>query len=754
MAEKLFNKFLGAESNTPHNGFDRSHRGVFSLKAGMIAPVAALHTMGNSKYSIDMEHIVRTQPLESAAFTKFSTHYEWFFVPYNYLYHSFNQILAQREDKQSTTQGSLQMPYFYLRSFVEIAVLWASYDYWMANYFTWKQGDDLSVGVRSHIQNFESMLTYNSSYVVTNVSDVNVCIRNNQQNLLYSMFENESSALNVIRTLDLLGYGNFLPIVKALAKLYNKYLFMLLPDNQRTTSYVTTNKAMINIDPTTLRSDLMKYAVNLISGSNLPADISGYFAAHSAEVSLFVDIYTTLSHVDLSANMWSVLAYNKIYEQVYRNPYYDFTRDIVESSNNPFGGIAGNSWSLEYVYLFNVDDVAGLLSDYKRLFLMFDIKYHMYHKDMFTGVLPDTQFGDVSVLVDDRSWMSLQVHTDDSSYPFDSSSSINAQLGSTQAGPLTTTLGLKSSMGSNVSDAKFRFNPALAISVLTQRRANALQRFSENMMRAGNRTSDAFRAHFGFKPLSETKNNVMFLGTFDGDIDLNVVASTTETSQLQLGQLAANGVGTISGKTIHLNSEDFGVAICCAYIHKPAEYDAYGLSKFNQNLDPFDYPYIEFQNVSLQPLENSRLGYFLSRSKTIQRVVDAEDNNGVPNKRIETLSGILGYLPSYIEYKTDVDKIHGEFYSQFPIDSYVAPRLYDDLDFRDSFAQGDFSHFVTPRSDMDFSHRVSWLYVNPNSVDNVFSVKANSAQNTDQFLFNVQFNIFASQPLSVVGLPY
>ena len=577
--QKLFNKFLGAESHAAKNPFDLSTRQVYSTKVGLLNVPAYFHTMGDSTYSIDMEHVCRTQPLETAAFTKFSSHYEWFFVPYNDIYHSFNQVLAQREDKQSITAPSLEMPYFDLGSFLSFILPFAAFDYLVSSssYQTDDTGERVSYFLRVP---YIDMFDWGFDFQYFDINSIGSISHSHRQlYLLTREFDNESVFLGVIRMLDMYGYGNFLPLVKQLAHT----AIALAPKVNGGESYMSYQNFFNDV-------------IIKIRNGQLP--YSPEPGARSDRALEYVkEIQRSIQNAGSICNLWLPCAYNKVFEQVYRNPYYDFISEFTPSTE--FRNIGFDLKSFEYVYLFNLDDIQGSLDDNQRLLHIFAPHYHQYHKDMFTGVMPDTQFGDVSVLTDDRSWLNLQLKgSSESGSAFFISGASN-----------TYAPAISSSDNLSGQDVKARFDPALAISVLNMRKAEALQRFSENMMRAGNRTRDAFRAHFGFTPLSEARNNVLSLGSFDGDIDLNVVASTSETDTLQLGQLAANGVGTIGGKTIKFNSHDFGVLLCIGYIHKPAEYDAYGLDKLNQNLDPFDYPYNEFQNISLSPLESVRLGY-------------------------------------------------------------------------------------------------------------------------------------------------
>lgn len=732
---QLFNKFLGAETKISKNGFDLSHREVFSTKVGILNAPFFQETLYGGHYQIDVTQITRTQPLQTAAFTRFGQHYEFFFVPYNDLFHSFNQIIAQREDKQSTTQPGLQMPYFNLVEFLKKLLPYAAVDYLLSLATRLDYTGSRRLPARSAYFEFSLTGLSGSNYVVRYSG--NFTDNGRPRPSIPNYFLTESMALDVIRNLDMMGYGNYLPLVKLLVSSFLNTTF--LNDSSDSVIYTLTINSLHTFFSRVVNGYYESVVGNIsfTDAFGAPSTFSTVYL-YKAAITDVINYFKELSNFGsdpVHCNLWRPLAYNKIYEQIYRNSYYDFRMPCIDYVNT-------STISFEYVNLFNLDDIVGEISfnelNFYRVLCIFASKYHQYDKDMFSGVLPSTQFGDVSVMTDDRSWLNLSINDGN----VESNVSTFTGQGSVRG------LGYSSSVAPT-DLPKFRFDPALAISVLTQRRANALQRFRENMLRAGNRTKDAFRAHFGGNgPKSEAKNNVYYLGSFDGNIDLNTVASTSETSDIELGQLASNGVGMVQGNKIKFDADDFGVIVGVMYIAKPAEYEAFGLDKVNQNLDPFDYPYGELQNIGLAPLESSRLDLF-RRSDEFSRVEDEQSSQA---QFIMPL-GIMGYLPQFIEHKTRVDKVHGEFYS-------AAPWLYFETSTGTPVRRlsdiplGEFSSYVTPRGDSEWGQTYSWLLINPNSVDNVFKLQSDFLQSSDQFHINCQFSVFASQPLSVIGLPY
>lgn len=697
MPSQLFPKFLGAESKPSRNGFDNSKRDVFSTKVGLLNVAKRIHMMPGSEMSIDVRHLLRTDNIQTAAFARFNCDYDFYKVNYNDIYSGYNQYIAQREDRQlASTPDTDYLPSFNLNRFVSWVLPYATLDYIIDHPISLDSG--VSFGI--FYANISSYPHQEKSYTIG-----------------YDASLNRSVALDIVRNLDMMGYGNFLPNIIAWYQNFtdclNQVDFEQNPLDEWT-GFVYKRDKVYYFDVTavdTFIQELISYLENI--------SYTNDFISSGLVGSYFFSIAR-----DIDLNLWVPCAYNKIFDNHYRNPYYDFKFEIFVSVSLNGAYLTSGSSKFDYVQLFNLDDV---VSDYfedqdnmVRLFAIFAMKLHMYPKDIFTGLLPSTQFGDVSVFTDDRSWLSLDSDIDENH-------NTNVFLGI----PIGSTDVHSSNSQSGYDERKFRFDPALAISVLNQRRADALQRFNENMLRAGNRTKSIFRAHFGYEPKSEQGHEAYYLGSFDGQIDLNTVTSTATTSDGVLGEQGSTGVGVVSGKTIHVKSDDFCVVLGIFSISKPTEYDSYGIDRFNEILDKWDVPYSELQNISLAPLSRMRL------------------NANSPLFGESSVPEILGYLPRFIEYKSQVDEIHGEFYTNYPFlynHEYSVDRL--------SFRRGLFCNFVTPKSLMDFPDEVRFLYIQPDSADNIFYNVSNACQDSDQFKVNMQCDVKSVHPLSVIGLPY
>lgn len=674
---------LKPKNSVSRNGFDLSRRSVFSAKNGQILPVFCQYTLPNSDYRIDVQQLLRTQPLQTAAFTGFSINYDFAFVPFNQLYSSFNQFIGQRADKFLANQPvHTKIPLLNLDTLFSGFINYFVYDFFVSRL------------TGSYSQTIQPSLVGGCPFRAFSFN-----------------FSDSCFVPDFIRLLDLYGYCNLLPWFKVVTDALLSQLGM-----SEWTWHNFSNRVSTLFD-----SD---YYSNVLVSID---DLLSLGSSGERPILKLPSIGTF--------NLFPVLAYNKIFYEFYRNKYYD---EFVELSVVFDDEIVHKQYT--YNLLFNYDDYvsASSFEDY-RIISMFALHLHTYRKDLFTGVLPSMQFGDVSMA------LANDLGDRQSRYFLDAQLANNpgtiSDVYVSDNGVLTAPY-LSSGSPGQEDRVRFALSPNIAISVLESRRADAMQRFRERMMRAGDSTKSIFEAHGWEKPKSEQFHEPIFLGSFDGRLDINTVAATGESGDVELGQLGANGVGVVQGSEINFHSSDFGVIIGVMYIVKDSEYNSFGTDRQLCLSEAFDFPYPEFQNISLQPIVYRQLQGL--KYETLNGTVD--DGQYTPLGQ----NDVLGYLPGYMEYKTAIDKVHGEFCSgEFAWEPDVdnGNALYPK-----TFV-GMFSDWCTPRSKVLQPDLLSFLYQQKDIVDNIFRVAQTEHQETDPFLINAYFKCLAVEPLSVIGLP-
>lgn len=76
------------------NGFDLSRKNLFTAKVGEYLPVCAIECLPGDVHTIKSKWMTRTQPLNTAAYTRIKEYYDWYFVPYNLLWNKFNDFVT------------------------------------------------------------------------------------------------------------------------------------------------------------------------------------------------------------------------------------------------------------------------------------------------------------------------------------------------------------------------------------------------------------------------------------------------------------------------------------------------------------------------------------------------------------------------------------------------------------------------------------------------------------------------------------
>lgn len=409
-------------------------------------------------------------------------------------------------------------------------------------------------------------------------------------------------------------------------------------------------------------------------------------------------------------NLFRLCAYNYIWYKEYRQQYYDTGLHLFENFTTQD----------EIAKLWNLDDVecstvqtADLMQERPRASLraMTQLRYRCYKKDLFTGLMPSQQYGDVSVITG-----SLTGSLGRLNLVNDSEATLTGQ-------PLGTVSGSVAYFPSGQPPQSLNVRNT-GISVLDLRKAEAVQRWRENALRAGNHVEDNFEAHYGAKPRSHMIQHPTFIGSYDAPLNIGDVVSTAQTGDGEnqaLGDIAGKGLSSVNGNTLTFKTNDFGVIMGIFSLLPETEYNATGIDRMNQLLEREDFFIPEYERLGLEPVD--AFTFYSSYHG------DADARNG-----------IVGFAPRYWGYKQKLDKCFGEMQHT-------------------RFKTGMFAHWCSPKDDVESAimsmnntgvFPLSVLYVNPAVFDINFNV---SVENADQFLVDMFHEVTAIRGMSVSGMP-
>lgn len=422
--------------------------------------------------------------------------------------------------------------------------------------------------------------------------------------------------------------------------------------------------------------------------------------------------YTQKYRFDLHMSIFPLLAYKKFCQDYFRYSQWQ--------SSSPY------LWNIDYYTgvsqaLFSAIPASG--DPYWQDNTMFDLEYCNWNKDMFMGVLPDAQFGDVASI--DTGGLKGQ------------DLSLLAKTSSSSSSPVF--------VGSKVSSTGVNFNinpgpdaiqstplvvamPSVAASfdVLSLRRGEALQRWKEISLNVPQNYRAQIKAHFGVDVGENMSGMSTYVGGDSSSLDISEVVNTN----LQSGEsqseavIAGKGVGSSQGSE-KFEARDWGVLMCIYH-----------------NVPLLDYV-ISAPDPQLFVLQNTDLPIPELDSIGMQSIPVSMYSNS-DNEFVEGFSSsdfTMGYLPRYYNWKTSYDYVLGSFTTTEK--EWVAPIV-------SSIWKNMLSTLTTGSSSVSYN----FFKVNPSVLDSIFQVNANEYWDTDQFLINCAFDVKVVRNLDYSGMPY
>ena len=428
-----------------------------------------------------------------------------------------------------------------------------------------------------------------------------------------------------------------------------------------------------------------------------------------------VTSYSQKYRFDLNVSIFPFLAYKKFCQDYFRY----------------------SQWQDSSPYLWNIDYYGGVsqqlfspLPPYSDAYwknnTMFDLEYCNWNKDMFMGVLPDAQFGDVATI------------------SVGSVDSLDAPVGTIEGGKFYSSSVGSQSVTSTGQNAGFgvQFRPStpvgqpvvatfagidsLSFDVLALRRGEALQRWKEISLNVPQNYRAQIKAHFGVDVGENMSGMSTYVGGDSSSLDISEVVNTN----LQSGEtqseavIAGKGVGSSQGSE-EFESRDWGV-LMCIYHNVPL------LDYVSSAPDPqlfvsrnTDLPIPELDSIGMQSVPVS---YFSNG--------DNELVGGFSNPDFT-----MGYLPRYYSWKTSYDYVLGAFTTTEK--EWVAP-----------ITPAIWKNMLSSLAGTNPQFTYNFFKVNPSILDSIFQVNADSKWDTDPFLINCAFDVKVVRNLDYSGMPY
>ena len=623
--------------NHPHKaGFDIGSKNLFTAKVGELLPVYWDMAIPCCDYDIDLAYFTRTRPVQTSAYTRIREYFDFYAVPCDLLWKSFDSAVIQMGEVAPVQSKTLL--------------------------------DPLNVG-----------------------TDIPFCYLDDLSDAIY--FASGSSALGTDVSIPD-GFGNIFGFNRGDTS--HKLLSYLNYGN-----FVTPSNNSVG-------SSSSRWWNTTFTPSSVPNYSQKYL--NNNAVSLF-----------------PLLAYQKIYQDFFRWSQWEkadptaYNVDYYTGSGNLFG-TTGISTSIP----------PG--NRYWKRDNMFSLRYCNWNKDMFMGILPNSQFGDVAVV--------SGMEGIDTFVPVEVFNSINeTNIKNPPLSGTHTPVFTNDQMSSNTTPSRIRVSgfsgipssvagSALGVrsllggefSILALRQAEALQKWKEITQSVDTNYRDQIKAHFGINTPASMSHMAQYIGGVARNLDISEVVNNNLSESGSEAVIYGKGVGTGSGQMRYHTGSQYCIIMCIYHAMPLLDYNISGQDPQLLCTSVEDLPIPEFDNIGMEAVPATTL-------------FNSDLFEGV------TPNDFLGYNPRYWAWKSKIDRVHGSFTTT--LKDWVAP-----VD--DNYLHNWFDSYNGK------SASVSWPFfkVNPNTLDSIFAVSANSVWETDQLLINCDISCKVVRPLSQDGLPY
>lgn len=436
---------------------------------------------------------------------------------------------------------------------------------------------------------------------------------------------------------------------------------------------------------------------------------------YGTSVDQTVAAYTQKYRFNLNVSVFSFLAYKKFCQDYFRY----------------------SQWQDSSPYLWNIDYYTGASQQliptlpaagdtYWDNNTMFDLEYCNWNKDMFMGVLPDAQFGDVaSISVGSVKALEAPVGTVQGGTFYSSSVGSQAATSSGQNAGFGVQFRPSTPSGQPIV-ANFAGINSLSFDVLALRRGEALQRWKEISLNVPQNYRAQIKAHFGVDVGENMSGMSTYIGGDSSSLDISEVVNTNLQSGDSQSEavIAGKGVGSSQGSE-KFEARDWGVLMCIYHNVPLLDYVISAPDPQFFVAQNTDLPIPELDSIGMQSVPVS---YFTNSN--------SELDGGFSNPDFT-----MGYLPRYYSWKTSYDYVLGAFSTTEK--EWVAP-----------ITSSIWKSMLSSLAGVNPQFTYNFFKVNPSVLDSIFQVNADSKWDTDPFLINCAFDVKVVRNLDYSGMPY
>lgn len=424
---------------------------------------------------------------------------------------------------------------------------------------------------------------------------------------------------------------------------------------------------------------------------------------------------------NLELNAFSLLAYQKIYADFYRDSQWE--------------RISPSTFNVDYMsgqgdMNIDIPDITSSNDPFVAGYNLFDLRYCNWQKDLFHGVVPQAQYGSAAVVPFGDLTGALSRSIVGTTFPEPSAGMLG--FGYTTTNKEATFDGSSMTNKTVKNDSATLSNIDGGISILLLRQYEALQKWKEISQSANKDFRDQISKHWNVTPSDAYSENVRYLGGIAGNLDINEVTNTNLAGD-NSASLAGKGTGSQRG-TINFKSEgEYGVIMCIYHCVPILDYTTDYVLPMHTKINAADFAIPEFDRIGMQGVN-------------INNLINAPSSVGGTTG----VSFNIGYAPRYVDLKTSFDRSIGGFKREL---SHWVINYGNDA-FLDQIGAQNAGDSETPDNFDDVQLNYTAFKVNPNCTDPIFVAQADSTIITDNFLCSTYFDVKAVRNLDTDGLPY
>ena len=444
--------------------------------------------------------------------------------------------------------------------------------------------------------------------------------------------------------------------------------------------------------------------------SSLPTKNMGYSS---------VKDFNLYAKWNLNVNILPLAAYQKIYCDHFRFEQWEKAQPYTYNFDYYSGGNILTDFQTDPTDLLSKDN-------------LFTLRYANYPRDLFMGILPSAQLGSVATVNVPLGYNNTGGKIKVFGVVNDSltTSPLNIKRDSTSTSdPLVmtssngTAIPSSSTMAISMEDLNKRLTASFDI--LSFRIANAIQRMREIQQCAGQGYKEQLEARWNVKLSTALSDHCTYIGGNSSQINISEVLNNNLDADQSQADIKGKGVGSGSGSE-SFETQEHGILMCIYHAVPVLDYQLTGCDLQLLNTYATDLPQPELDNLGLEALP-----YF------------ALVNDAV-SVQPSTVSArtILGYVPRYIAYKTDVDCIEGAFLTS--LTSWVTPLTIKEI----------ISKVSLGTNSGPWSPNYGLFKVSPRVLNSIFVTQCDNTIDTDQFLVESFFDVKVVQNLDYDGMPY